>query len=421
MEKSLIDMAREGIITPAMGDAASCEGVEPDTIRSGLADGSLVIMTRDEKYVAIGKGVATKINANIGTSSVSISTDEEINKARVAQQYGADTLTDLSMGGDISSIRRSIFLNTILPITTVPIYQSVVEQGIHSMTEDHILDTIADHVDEGVSSVVLHCIEPECIENLRNTDRIMGMVSKGGAFTCAYMLSNQCGNPFIDNFDHILEILKQKDVVLSLGNTMRGGCIHDIFDTPQIQEMQTNMKLAKRAHESGVQVIVEGTGGHVQASDIEDNVKYYKQTGNYPLFVAGPLPIDVAVGYDHIAGCVGASMAAGAGADYLCYITPSEHLRLPSADDVKDGLIAFRIAAHIGDSIKYGSQSDDLELAKRRAAMDWEGQMRYAIDSEKPGKMCPDTGSCSMCGDFCAIDIMHDLLGHRIVFKDDQI
>ena len=411
MEKTQIDMAREGIITPVMRDVAFCEGLKPDTIRSGLADGSLVIMIRDERSVAIGKGATTKINANIGTSSVCISADEEINKARVAQQYGADTLTDLSMGGDINSIRRSIFGNTTLPITTVPIYQSVVDKGIHSMTEDHILKTIEDHVDEGVSSVVLHCIEPECIEKLRNSDRIMGMVSKGGSFTCVYMLSNQCGNPFIDNFDHILEILKQKDVVLSLGNTMRGGCIHDILDTPQVQEIRTNMKLAKRAHKSGVQVIIEGTGGHVRASDIQDNVKYYKQMGNYPLFVAGPLPVDVAVGYDHIAGCVGASMATGAGADYLCYITPSEHLRLPSADDVREGLVAFRIAAHIGDSIKYGSQPDDLELAKCRVAMDWEGQMKYAIDSEKPKKMCPDTGPCSMCGDFCAIDMMHDLLG----------
>jgi phosphomethylpyrimidine synthase len=409
-DKTQIDLAREGIITPAMRAAASREDIEPETVRAGLADGSLVIMTRDEKYVAIGKGAATKINVNIGTSSLCIDPDEEIKKARIAEQYGADTLTDLSMGGDIPFIRRLIFHNTKLPLTTVPIYQSVAEQGINSLSEDHILNTISHQVDEGVSSVVLHCIEPDCLEKLRNSNRIMGMVSKGGSLTSVYMLSNHCSNPFIDNFDSILEILRQKDVVLSLGNTMRGGCVHDIFDTPQIQEIQTNMKLAKRAHRYGVQVIVEGTGGHVRAADIQDNVKYCKRMGNVPLFVAGPLPIDVAVGYDHIAGAVGASMAAGAGADYLCCITPSEHLRLPSVDDVKDGVVAFRIASHIGDSIKYGPRLSDLKLAKSRANMDWDGQMQYAIDSEKPYQICPDTGPCTMCGNFCALDIMHDFL-----------
>jgi phosphomethylpyrimidine synthase len=410
MEKTQITLAKNGIVSPQMREVASTEKVDPEITRQRVAEGSLVIMARGNRSVAIGKGASTKVNVNIGTSSARIEPDEELEKAGIAEKYGADTLTDLSMGGDIRSIRQSIFQHTTLPITTVPIYQSVVEQGIHSMSEDHILNMIKQHVEEGVSSVVLHCIERECIEQLRGHKRVMGMVSKGGSFTSIYMLTNDCDNPFIEHFDYIMDILKENDVVLSLGNTMRSGCIHDAPDSPQRRELLTNMKLAKKANQAGVQVIVEGMGGHVKASEIADYVRFHKETGDYPLFVAGPLPTDVAVGYDHIAGAVGASMASGAGADYLCYITPSEHLRLPNVDDVREGLVAFRIAAHIGDSIKYGVQQRDLELAKHRAVMDWDGQMQYAIDADKPKSMCPEVGPCTMCGDFCALAIMEEFL-----------
>jgi phosphomethylpyrimidine synthase len=410
MEKTQIILAKNGIVSAQMMEVASTEGIDPEIVRQRVAEGSLVIMTRGKRSVAIGKGASTKVNVNIGTSSARIEPDEELEKAGIAEKYGADTLTDLSMGGGIRSIRQSIFQHTTLPITTVPIYQSVVEQGIHSMSEDYILNMIEQHVEEGGSSVVLHCIERDCIEQLRGHKRVMGMVSKGGSFTSIYMLTNDCDNPFIKNFNHIMDILKENDVVLSLGNTMRSGCIHDAPDTPQRRELITNMKLAKKANLAGVQVIVEGMGGHVQASEIADYVRLHKETGDYPLFVAGPLPTDVAVGYDHIAGAVGASMASGAGADYLCYITPSEHLRLPSVDDVREGLVAFRIAAHIGDSIKYGVQQRDLKLAKHRAVMDWDGQMQYAIDADKPKSMCPEVGPCTMCGDFCALAIMDEFL-----------
>ena len=408
--KTQVKLAKSGVITPQMEDVAFCEGIKPEVIRTRVAEGSLVIMTRGGVSVAIGKGATTKVNVNIGTSSAKIDPEEELEKARVAEKYKADTLTDLSMGGDIPSIRHSIYQHTTLPITTVPIYQSVAQQGIYSMTEDHLLNNIEQQVDEGVSSVVLHCIERDCIEKLKGNPRIMGMVSKGGSFTSIYMLSNDCNNPFIDNFDYIMETLKKNDVVLSLGNTMRSGCIHDPPDSPQRQEMHTNMKLAKLANDAGVQVIVEGMGGHVQASEVARYVRQHKDAGDFPLFVAGPLPTDVAVGYDHIAGAVGASMAAGAGADYLCYITPSEHLRLPTVDDVREGLVAFRIAAHIGDSIKFGNRQQDMELARYRAVMDWDGQMQHAIEPEKASRMCPKRGPCTMCGDFCALEIMHDFL-----------
>jgi phosphomethylpyrimidine synthase len=410
MEKTQITLAKNGIVSAQVREVASTERINPEIVRQRVAEGSLVIMTRGERSIAIGKGASTKVNVNIGTSSARIEPDEELEKAGIAEKYGADTLTDLSMGGDIRSIRQSIFQNTTLPITTVPIYQSVVEQGIHSMSEDHILNMIEQHVEESASSLVLHCIERDCIEQLRGHKRVMGMVSKGGSFTSIYMLTNDCDNPFIENFDQIMDILKENDVVLSLGNTMRSGCIHDAPDSPQRRELLTNMKLAKKANQAGVQVIVEGMGGHVQASEIADYVRFHKETGDYPLFVAGPLPTDVAVGYDHIAGAVGASMASGAGADYLCFITPSEHLRLPSVDDVREGLVAFRIAAHIGDSIKYGVQQRDLKLAEHRAVMDWDGQMQYAIDADKPKSMCPEVGPCTMCGDFCALAIMDEFL-----------
>ena len=408
--KTQVELAKNGVITRQMEVVASREGIDPQVIRARVAKGSLVIMIRGPVSVAIGKGATTKVNVNIGTSSAMIDPKEELEKAMVAEKYKADTLTDLSMGGDIPAIRRSIYRHTTLPVTTVPIYQSVAQQGIYSMTEDHLLDNIRQQVSEGVSSVVLHCIERDCIEKLKGHPRIMGMVSKGGSFTSIYMLTNECGNPFIDNFDYILETLKENDVVLSLGNTMRSGCIHDTPDSSLQQEMLTNMRLARQANQAGVQVIVEGMGGHVRASEVAGYVRFYKDAGDFPLFVAGPLPTDVAVGYDHIAGAVGASIAAGAGADYLCYITPSEHLRLPTVDDVREGLVAFRIAAHIGDSIKFDAKQQDMELARYRAVMDWDGQMKYAIEPGKATGMCPEKGPCTMCGDFCALTIMHDFL-----------
>jgi len=205
-----------------------------------------------------------------------------------------------------------------------------------------------------------------------------------------------------------LKILKKYDIVLSLGNTMRSGCIHDTRDKAQVEEIIKNVELAKIANEEGVQVIIEGTGGHIRADRIASYIKFHKRMSDFPLFVAGPLPTDVAVGYDHIAGSIGASIASGAGADYLCYITPSEHLGLPGPEQVREGLIAFKIAAHIGDSIKYGPDDRDMNLARKRAMLDWEGQMEYAIDSERARELAPEEGPCTMCGDFCAIKIMKE-------------
>lgn len=411
MRHTQIDYARNGRLTPEMRQIIEKENIDEDALLSRVAEGSLVIMTRKGcPPVAIGKGVSTKVNVNLGTSSAKINVDAEIEKVRIADKYGADTITDLSMGGDIRAIRTGVLENSKLSITTVPIYQTIVECGMKEVTADDIFSYLKAHVDEGMSSVVLHCVEKATLEKLKGVGRVMGMVSKGGSLTSVYMLTNGCENPFIENFDEVIEILRKKDVVLSLGNTMRSGCVHDMKDDAQTMEIKTNVQLATRANEEGIQVIIEGMGGHIQAADIPTYVKFYKSKSNFPLFVAGPLPTDIALGYDHIAGAVGASMASGAGADYLCYITPAEHLSLPSPEQVREGLIAFKIAAHIGDSMKYGLSNRDLLLAQKRARFDWEGQRELALDSDRPGDMCPITGPCSMCGEYCAIKIMKDYL-----------
>lgn len=407
--RTQVEQAKEGAITRQMEAVAKAENIDIHVLRQRIAEGSVAIMGRGNRTVGIGKGLATKVNVNIGTSSLKISPEEEAEKARTAEKYGADTITDLSMGGDISEIRSSIFENTSLPITTVPIYQTAAEKGLEDMTCGDIIHNVKEQAREGVSSFVLHCISSKVLRMLKKRKRIMGVVSKGGSITCAYMMLNECENPFVENFDEILGILKRYDIVLSLGNTMRSGCIHDARDKAQLEEIRQNVKLAKRAHEYGVQVIIEGAGGHVRADRIAEYVRFHKHCSDFPLFVAGPLPTDIAVGYDHIAGAVGASIASGAGADYLCYITPSEHLGLPGIEQVREGLVAFKIAAHIGDSIKYGLSERDKMLAGKRAELDWEGQLSYALDSDRARMLAPKDGACTMCGDFCAIKIMKEL------------
>ncbi len=406
--KTQVEQAKDGVITPQMKKVAEAEKIDIFTLQSRIAQGSIVIMHRGEKTVGIGKGLATKVNVNIGTSSLKIDPDEEVKKAHIAEKYGADTLTDLSMGGDINGIRSMIFKNTALPITTIPIYQAAAEKGLESMAHEDIIQMIKQQASESINSFVLHCVNRKMLGAMKKGKRTMGVVSKGGSITSAYMLLNNCENPFIENFDEILEILKKYDIVLSLGNTMRSGCIHDTRDKTQLMEIRTNVELAKRANEEGVQVIIEGVGGHVHADNITEYVRFHKRNSSFPLFVAGPLPTDVAVGYDHVAGAVGASIASGAGADYLCYITPSEHLGLPGPEQVREGLMAFKIAAHIGDSIKYGMDDRDKHLAQKRAELDWEGQMSYAIDGERARELAPKEGPCTMCGDFCAIKIMRE-------------
>ncbi|WML67779.1 MAG: Phosphomethylpyrimidine synthase [Methanoregula sp. SKADARSKE-2] len=359
-------------------------------------------MQRGKRSVGIGRDLRTKVNVNLGTSTGKVSVDDEIEKARIAETFGDDTISDLSMGGDITAIRRSILSHTTLPLTTVPVYQTVAEHGFRDMTSSDILDTLRLQVKEGISSCVVHCVSGEMLKRYKKKKRVLELVSKGGSITSAFMLPNKCENPFIENFDEVLSICKKNDSVLSLGNTARSGCIHDARDSMQREEIRNNAHLAAEAHDAGVQVIIEGCGGHIRGDRIGRYVRDQRKISPFPLFVAGLLPTDIGAGYDHIAGAVGGSMASAAGADYLCFITPAEHLGLPGPDAVKEGLMAFRIAAHIGDTAKYGKDGPDREVAGLRASLDREGQIRCALDPARARELTDGEGECTLrlCGNF---------------------
>ncbi len=407
--RTIQEQSRRGDIPPPVLAVARAEQISPVALRDSISSGKAAVMVRGDRAVGIGEGLLTKVNVNLGTSTTKISLDEELQKARIAEEFGADTISDLSMGGDIDAIRKAIFDSTTLPITTVPVYQAAATIGIRDMTADDIMDMLRKQVKQGVSSCVVHCVNRAMLDSLRKKRRVLGVVSKGGSITAAFMIKNRCENPFIERFDEVVSICRKHDVVLSFGNTARSGCIHDRQDRAQREELRQNLELAERAHEKGVMVIVEGAGGHIRADRIAPSIRYYKRRSRFPLFVAGPLPTDIALGYDHIAGCTGASMASSAGADYLCYLTPAEHLGLPGPGAVREGLIAFRIAAHIGDIVKYGRDDKDLEVARLRADLDREGQIRCALDQERAKALSDEGTECTMCGEFCAIKMMRDL------------
>lgn len=406
---TIVEQAQQGTITKGMQEIAQREGRNPHELCEAIAAGSAVIMQRGERYIGIGKGLDTKVNVNLGTSSSRVDIEKEIQKALIAEKFGADTISELSMGGDIPAIRNIIRAHTTLPLTTVPVYQAVAEHGLKNMTADDILSTLRMQAEEGISSLVIHCVNHEMLAEFQRKKRLLGIVSKGGSITSAFMVHNHCENPFIEHFEDVISICRQHDIVLSLGNTARSGCIHDRRDRMQLIEIRQNVELAHRAHSAGVQVIIEGAGGHIRNDRIRSMVQYYRKRTPFPLFVAGPLPTDIAVGYDHIAGAVGASTASAAGADYLCYITPAEHLGLPGPEAVKEGLIAFRIAAHIGDTVKYGRENADTRMARLRADLNREGQIRCSLDPQRARDLSDGDPVCTMCGEYCAIRIMREL------------
>ena len=409
---TIYEDALKGKVTTEIGKVSKEENIDAETLVKDISKGHSIIMKREDCCpLGIGAQLRTKINVNLGTSSSIHDIKNELDKVKIAQKFGADTISDLSMGGDIDSIRKEIFNHSTIPITTVPIYQAVVEaNSIFNVSDDLIFKVIEKQIRSGISSVVIHA--GFNLNNLRKMcgKRIMGMVSKGGSLTAALMSENSMENPFLRNFDYLLEILKEKDIVLNLGNAMRSGCIHDKIDEFQFDEILMNSRLAKRANKHGIQVILESLGGHVNARDLMDWIKIHKTiTDNRPLFVSGPLPTDIAVGYDHIAASIGGAFASGFGADYLCAITPAEHLRLPTVNDIKEGIIACKIAAHIGDSLKFGLNylfEDDLELAKNRFLKNWKQQFKLSLDPENIQEKHPDhENDCSMCGKYCALSI----------------
>ena len=421
-----LDLAKEGAISPQMELVARNEGVEVDLVRQGVAAGTIVIPAniRHTNLVTcgIGHGLRTKVNANIGTSSDYGTIDTELEKLRVATAYGADTVMDLSTGGDIPAIRRAIIAGSPVPIGTVPIYQAGIEAieshgAIVKMTADDIFAAIEDHISDGVDFLTVHCgVTKSAIARLKQQGRVADVVSRGGAFLVGWMLYNDRENPLYEYYDRLLELAREYDVTLSLGDGMRPGSLADATDGPQVDELVTLGELVERARQASVQVMVEGPG-HVPLHQVETNVYLEKAIcRGAPFYVLGPLVTDVAAGYDHITGAIGGAVAAAAGADFLCYVTPAEHLSLPDADDVRQGVIASRIAAHAGDIAKgvKGTQDWDKKISVARKELNWEKQVELSIDPERSRQVRsqhPPSGSaCSMCGEFCALEMMDKYL-----------
>jgi len=413
--------ARRGVATDEMKQVAKDEDVTLDWLVPKIASGSIIIPSnnvRKEKIhnVGIGKGTKTKVNVNIGTSTLNVNLDEEIEKAKVAVKYHADTIMDLSDGGDVGNVRRKLL--EIAPITfgTVPIYEAY-NFGIEKhknpldITEDDFLKAFENNVKDGVDYTTIHSgITKEIAKRILKVERYAGVVSKGGTITAAWMLKYDKENPYITHYDYMMELAQKYDVTFSLGDALRPGSILDSHDELQVQEMINISRLAKRANEKEVQVMVEGPG-HVPLNEVAANVRLAKSLiGDVPYYVLGPLVTDIASGHDHIASAIGAAVSASEGVDLLCYLTPSEHLALPNPEEVKSGLIAYRIAAHAGDLVKLRDKAIkwDMKMTEARRTLDWEKQLALSIDPELAAKIHGRTGQhpgnnvpCTMCGGAC--------------------
>ncbi len=426
---TVMRIARSGSVPDVVRKVAEIEGISPEKLRDRVARGVVIVPRNVErrgevKIVGVGEGLSTKVNVNVGTSTLVVNLDMEVEKAKVAVKYGTDTIMDLSTGGDLDTIRRTLMRVAPVPFGTVPIYQAFIEAakrhgaGVH-MTEDDILNTIEKHLKDGVDFMTLHAgITRDLVLKMKKVGRVAGIVSRGGAILAAWMLHNDEENPLYKNWDYILELFAKYDAVISIGDALRPGAIVDAHDYFQIAELLNVAELVKRAWEKGVQVMVEGPG-HVPLDKIEADVKLQKSLCHgAPYYVLGPLPTDIAAGYDHIASAVGAAIAAAAGADLICYVTPAEHLSLPTPEQVREGLIAAKIGAHIGDIVKLGERARkwDLEMAIARAKLDWERIIKLSIDPEKASEIRRQhgeeaAGPCSMCGELCVYLILSKYLG----------
>ncbi len=424
-----IEEAKKGNLTEAMKNIAVEENIQPDELLELVADGRMVIPWNPNHGqihpVGIGEKLRTKVNVNIGTSSDFPEVENELKKVEICLKYETDTLMDLSTGGDIAKIRQVILDKARIPLGTVPIYEAAIQSierrgSIVEMTVDDLFKIIERQAEEGVDFMTVHCgLTSKAIERLRHQGRVANIVSRGGAFHLAWILHNEKENPLFEHFDRLLEIAHRHDVILSLGDGLRPGAIADASDRPQIEELLTLGELVKCCQKAGVQVMVEGPG-HVPLDQIEMNIKLQKRVcQGAPFYVLGPLVTDIAPGYDHIVSAIGGAIAASYGADFLCYVTPAEHLGLPSEDDVREGLIASKIAAHAADIVKGvpGAFERDKELSQARRKLDWETQKSLVIDPHKFEEIRirrkTSSTACSMCGDFCAMRIVNEFLNGK--------
>ncbi|MCL4473451.1 MAG: phosphomethylpyrimidine synthase ThiC [Actinobacteria bacterium] len=417
-KRTMLDRARDGEITDEMRSVAAAEGVEPEFIRRGIEKGNIVVLTGDGKpaaAVGIGKGLRAKVNASIGTSSDIIDLDMELEKASVAREYGADTLMELSTAGDLDDIRRSIVGAAGMPVGSVPLYQAGAEASERlgaavDMSEEMLFEIIERQAADGIGFMAIHCgVNRQTVDVLQSQGRRNGgLVSRGGAFMISWMEKNGRENPLFEEFDRLLEILREYEVVLSLGNGMRAGATADSTDQAQIQELLVNCALADRARDAGVQAMLEGPG-HIPIDEIEANVVLQKKMSRgKPFYMLGPITTDIAPGYDHITAAIGSAWAVAYGTDFICYVTPAEHLGLPFKEDVREGVIAARLAVHVGDMIRLGRRNRDLAMGEARRSLDWEAQFALALDpgrarSVREARPLDDPDGCSMCGDQCSL------------------
>ncbi len=430
-----IEEARKGNITPSLRKVAEDEGFTADAILYSVAQGKIVIPHNPNHTsihpVGIGQKLRTKVNVNIGTSVDFPQEEEELKKVEISLKYQTDTLMDLSTGGDVTKIRKRILEKAPIPLGTVPIYQAALQtieqqNSIVNMKEDDLFSVIETQATEGVDFMTVHAgLTSRAIDRLKNQGRVADVVSRGGAFHLAWMLHNTKENPLYAHYDRLLEIAHKYDITLSLGDGLRPGSILDATDRPQIEELLTLGELVKRAWEQNVQVMVEGPG-HIPLDQVEMNIKLQKRVCyEAPFYVLGPLVTDIAPGYDHIVSAIGGAIAAAAGADFLCYVTPSEHLGLPSVEDVKEGLIASKIAAHAADIVKgvKGALKRDLKISEARKKLDWEKQQNLALDPHKFKNIRKErktqSKACSMCGEFCAMQIVSEFLNSGDGKADD--
>ncbi len=430
-----LERALKGETTDEIRRVAEEEGFDAGIIRDRVASGKIVIpanRNRTKKVIGIGKGLRTKVNASIGTSTDIADIGMEVEKARIAEKYGADTLMDLSVGGDITKIRKAVMEAISLPVGTVPLYEafalSIEKYGAAvNMPAELLFEITEKQCAEGVAFMAIHCgINRRTVEMLRKQHyRYGGLVSKGGSYMVAWMEHNNKENPLYEHFDRVVEIMKKYDTCLSLGNGFRAGAIHDATDRVQIQELLINCELAEAGREMGCQTMVEGPG-HVPINEIEANIIMEKKmSGEAPFYMLGPITTDIAPGYDHITAAVGAALSSSYGADFICYVTPSEHLGLPFPEDVREGVIASRIAAHIGDMIKHKNMDADKAMAKARRDMQWQTQFSLAIDAERAQEIKAKRGngdehSCTMCGKFCANDILKGMFEKNMEGSDKR-
>jgi phosphomethylpyrimidine synthase len=422
-----LEYARSGKLTPEMKIVARDEKIDPKAVMDGVALGQIAIpcnrLSKKRKLCGIGSGLRTKINANIGTSADSSNLALEIRKLKISVESGADAVMDLSTGGDLPKIRRAILKNSPVPVGTVPVYEMVVNAfrrggRISSISKDDIFDVLEAQARQGVDFFTIHCgVTLETLSRLKKEGRTTDVVSRGGAIMTEWMVRNGRENPFYEDFDRVLDISLKHDVTLSLGDGMRPGCLADATDRAQVQELIILGELAKRAFDRGVQVMIEGPG-HVPINQIRSNILLEKEICHgAPFYVLGPLVTDVAPGYDHITSAIGGAIAGASGADFICYVTPSEHLGLPSVEDVRTGVMAARIAAHAADIAKgvKGAMDWDIAMSRARRKRDWKKQFELAIDPElarryrsraKPGSK----DVCTMCGKYCSMKISEECL-----------